>query len=847
MTTSQDCIDAINNAAGRKLGDDELDSLLSSLQARQRFIQAQGHVAGSRQAALQAAEEVANNVRMAAVIEKRNASINLTKRIEQVAWIQRNFGHNVAEGLEALLVGVNRAKQGAREGVSQVQAALKSQYLAGFVTDLERTTHMSLFASGAMDRDIARALWAIGRENETALHSQMPKPAVEIAKVVNKWQEAARLDANDAGAWVGKVTGYITKQAHNAEKIRGDGSAAAFEAWKQVALDKFDIPRMLMRHGAVNVDAMLRGEWNDLASGNFMRAAPDDALQGFVGPANLAKKLSQSREILFKDADAWHDYNAQYGSRNLREAVVKGLSHSAEATGLMRQLGTNPKAMFDTIRADLNDSLKTSGDVGQVSKLSDKEGRLANFMAAVDGTMNMPGNAMWARRAANVRAWEMLSKLGGMLLSQANDVAVYGSGARYQGRGFLTGMAESVAGLGRNLKDRDKRELAASLGVVLDNMAGELGRIGSFSEAGSMSKATMLFMKLNGGDWWVVRMRASAALGMAHHMALQSERGWSRIGAEYQRVLGLYNIDAAKWDVIRQSSAKHVDGKGYIVPEGVRNLSDEAMSAYVKTTGQAVNADTIDTARREIEGNLRTYYSDQTTTLALDPDAKVRATMLQGTRPGTVPGEFFRFLAQFKSFTGAYMQRVMGRELFGRGYEGDSIWGALRHGNGEFTGLAQLIATSTLMGYASMQLKALAAGKTAQDPLESPAQAAKVMLAAMVQGGGAGIYFDFLFGQASRMGSGTIESLAGPTISTGGRVFDLYHKALAGDHFAANAAGEALNNTPFLNLFYTRAALNYLVLYRMQETMNPGYLRRMESNVEKAGQRFIMRPSEVVH
>jgi len=170
-----------------------------------------------------------------------------------------------------------------------------------------------------------------------------------------------------------------------------------------------------------------------------------------------------------------------------------------------------------------------------------------------------------------------------------------------------------------------------------------------------------------------------------------------------------------------------------------------------------------------------------------------------------------------------------------------------RNGNGEALGLAQLIVTSTLMGYASMALKDLAKGRTPRDPTKSGADAAKIVLAAMVQGGGAGIYGDFLFGAASRFGSGTIESLAGPTLSTAGRVVDLYHRALQGDDFAARAFNEALNNTPFVNLFYTRAALNYLVFYRLQETMNPGYLRRMERETEKDNaQGFLLRPSAVV-
>ena len=53
-----------------------------------------------------------------------------------------------------------------------------------------------------------------------------------------------------------------------------------------------------------------------------------------------------------------------------------------------------------------------------------------------------------------------------------------------------------------------------------------------------------------------------------------------------------------------------------------------------------------------------------------------------------------------------------------------------------------------------------------------------------------------------------------------------------------------INNTPYANLFYTRAAADYLFLYSVQEALNPGALRRMERRIEKEnGQTFLLSPS----
>ena len=120
--------------------------------------------------------------------------------------------------------------------------------------------------------------------------------------------------------------------------------------------------------------------------------------------------------------------------------------------------------------------------------------------------------------------------------------------------------------------------------------------------------------------------------------------------------------------------------------------------------------------------------------------------------------------------------------------------------------------------------------------------------AAFLQGGGAGIYGDFIFGEMrNRFGGGVLNTVAGPVFGTAEDIMDIYGRVKAGDDAAAKAFRVAVNNTPFLNMFYTRMALDYLLLYNIQEQLNPGYLRRMERRIEKEnGQTFLIKPSEVV-
>jgi hypothetical protein len=68
---------------------------------------------------------------------------------------------------------------------------------------------------------------------------------------------------------------------------------------------------------------------------------------------------------------------------------------------------------------------------------------------------------------------------------------------------------------------------------------------------------------------------------------------------------------------------------------------------------------------------------------------------------------------------------------------------------------------------------------------------------------------------------------------------------IRGEADAGDALRLAQNNTPYLNLFYTRIALDYLILYDVQEAIAPGTLRRMERRAKRdQRQTFLISPSQ---
>jgi hypothetical protein len=265
-------------------------------------------------------------------------------------------------------------------------------------------------------------------------------------------------------------------------------------------------------------------------------------------------------------------------------------------------------------------------------------------------------------------------------------------------------------------------------------------------------------------------------------------------------------------------------------PKNLDDLPDEPFAAYLKARDIKPTDTRIRQLRSEIGRQFRAYFSDQNGYMVLMPDAATRGLMKQGTQKGTGLGEAVRFIGQFKSFPIAYTQRIAGRE-----FKQGGMWG-----------VAQMIALTSLFGYAAATLKDLAKGKVPRDPKDW-----RTWVAAFQQGGGAGLYGDILFSQVlDRRFGDAASQLLGPTFSD---VFGTQGLAgIAGRLAQGQDAGAASvrfvqGNTPFLNLFYLRIALDYGAFYHLQEWMNPGSLARMEREMQqRTGQEFIAPPSETV-
>ena len=335
------------------------------------------------------------------------------------------------------------------------------------------------------------------------------------------------------------------------------------------------------------------------------------------------------------------------------------------------------------------------------------------------------------------------------------------------------------------------------------------------------TKAQRTFFKLNLLSWWTNSLKEESMLGLANYFARQKNLEFKNLNKQLQELFTVYDINPTKWDVIRKTAMEKADdGKEFINIALLDQVSDADLK---KITGlEKMTERQMRIEKEKFKAAVSGILLDRSIYAVIEPDARVKGFMTRGTLAGTGAGEAIRFFGQFKAFPISIVQKVLGRELdYFKGRKQGDLGRGIR-------GMSALMVTSAMLGYMSMTLKDLLKGRSPRD-ITKP----KTIMAALLQGGGLGIYGDVLFKEQRDAGS-VAAGLIGPFPTT---VIDLglaLKYAVTGEGGKAGRAAYRTisSNIPFLNLFYIKAAFDYMIGFQIMETMNPGVLKRVEKRMK---------------
>lgn len=643
--------------------------------------------------------------------------------------------------------------------------------------------------------------------------------AKELAKAWTGASDYLRERFNSAGGAIAKLENWGLPQNHDGVQIR----EAGYQAWHDFTLPRLD--RLKMQDSDTGlpftdegIDRSLAHVYDTITTDGWIRREPG----GFAG-SKLANARADHRFLQFADAQAWSEYHDRFGGgASPFDTMIGHIDGMARDIALMERLGTNPAAtvrwLQDGIRKDAAMTGRTDGfghsaegDAHKIEKLYD----------LLSGKSAIPVNAAWARTMGAMRSWQVAAKLGGAIFSAFSDTGFQGVTRGFNGLPITGAITDHL----KMMATEGDRQGAVRLGLIAEEASKQAGAIhrytGESVGPGVMSRVADGVLRVTGLQAWTQTGKWAYGMGELARATGLADRDYAALPSAYRDHLARYGIDAQGWDGIRSAERLKVSGADFINPTKIEDqaLSDRMLRMILTETAYAV------------------------------PEVTARARAMTSIgRPGTLAGEAGRGALQFKSF-GISMILTHGRRAMSL-----TPYGAAAYGAG-------LIISTTLAGAVSLQCKEIAKGRGLL-----PMDSGTFWLQAVAQGSGFGIFGDLAQSQivqqlSAKAGvqrfSSLPELLAGPVIGAAGDAIRLGIVAPGQDakdwldgkpyqgHFGKELVRELKGYAPGVNIFYARAAIERLLMDRLQSEIDPNYQRSwaaMEHHAKQQGQNFYWRP-----
>jgi hypothetical protein len=507
IKTISKCFKEIKRLTGDLLSDDQVNQILDEAKIKlneNAFQQQQGKTDKIL------AQEIINNFEYEQALKKRNLAENNIKALDTyqkiIDAVDMSEGRmNAVEGVEAILVGIQKFSKITRDSIGAKQDTIEVVEVNRLITEINKLGDNAWrdFSEGQMDIEIMQEMVGI---------TTGVKQAKDIAMILKKYQNSWRNRLNDLGANIGLLDDWITRTTHNTEKMANASKISKIigdnrTAWVEFIKGRLDIPRTFANvSDPAQIDNILGDIYNSIMSGDHLKHGGTNSV---YGTRNVTNRLNASRVLHFKDVQARQEYNVAFGEPSLKESVMGVLSNSARNIAIMQELGTNPKDTLNKILALLRKKYKD-----QDSKIT-RQLNLKTFenqFKEIDGSINGIGNQTLATIGMGVRTLQNTSKLGLATITSFGDLAQYMGTTSFQGRGLFSGLFEALSGLFKT-NDRAAMEVLQTTSNSIHSFMGN--KYGAANDTwGTMGKIQNTFFKWNSLNGWISSLKSSMAVGL---------------------------------------------------------------------------------------------------------------------------------------------------------------------------------------------------------------------------------------------------------------------------------------------------------------------------------------------
>ena len=863
------CIKAVSDAIGRGITQAEAKGIEDRIVKNMRFAAAKDPNAFR---ALSADERLKAAATMAATELVQEADL---KKRRVILTIQ---AHDRLEGF------ITEAKSAGMAGLEALKRTLV------FVSDGKSNTLSAESAGNAIKADAVRQLvdtfeavdprfWGLfeSQDGVTALTKAIFGEKTGIAQAdagAKAWLDVAaqlRQRFNDAGGKIGLLENWSLPQHHSQMKVNKAGA----DAWIADVIGKLDRKKYFNDDGTQMNDQqlqdVLRNAWLTISTGGINQLTP-----GAEGQSMLANRRAFHRELHFKDAQGYLDYQAQYGDKSLWGVITGHVEGLSKEIAMLETFGPNPDKTFQLL---LEKQLQASAlsDPSSVNKAQQQARRLSDLFDFTTGKTQPVVNEHLAQTFDTLRNWLVSSRLGSAVITAMTDEATLHLTAHVNNLPEMQLVQNELSAL--NIANKTEENLAHRAGIGVDTMLNHLNRWGQDSLGPTFSsKMANTVMRASGMEALDGARRRAFGVTMMSAMGevVSKYNRLADLDAVDNRILlskGITDTDFAIWKLAELETWGA--GNGVLTPESIMRIDEakisqataqakaaleaEKASKIADITGMAALTPEAKTQaveswtkiydeqiaglntklRREAVTRLLGVVLEETDMAVIRPGASDKFLTGAGMERGTWKGELTRSFFQFKAFPLAMISRH-----WMRGSSMETTGGKAAY-------IGSLIVGTTILGAVAQSVNDLLSGKDVRNynPVEGE-HGVKNWIAAFLKGGSLGIYGDFLFSGATQTSqTGPIASLMGPVAGLVEEAFKLTQgnivQAMQGKDtkFGAELVRFIKGNTPGANLWYAKAALDHIIFHQLQEYFSPGYLSQMQRRAQKEfGQSYWWQP-----
>lgn len=703
-------------------------------------------------------------------------------------------------------------------------------------------------ATPEFDLEVKKAKWNLVEGSD--IYKGISDEAKEVAQI--HWDLTKKMlnDQREQGIALGNYKNYVHPQVPSSEKFLAAGKnaeeiAIKFYEFLRDPKVRFDREAAFGPKNVGNtveelkivrdyVSRVLKEEMGDGAPvpskdiGDVIYAVPEGA--------DLQKTLEAGRRFRFLDPESQHAFDTQWGKGNLFENTLSMISGKAKTLSLVKMFGSRPKEGFLKIVDQAYTYLEKTNPA-EAAKLKVGGNYTKQVRNLIDNALGLDSVAVNKRLAKATEAVSNLvdsAKLGAVGFSSIPTLGLGASIIRDRtGRGLLGSTFSLMQGYLSKLTPGARDAALRRMGQVSQAFSNHIVRQMSegFVENGlrRMNKLQSTVSGLN-----MINNAAKStvsefiAMDVAEGLSGSFEKMHPRIKATLMRAgFQLEDINLLK------GAIEDVEGTPMLTKTGIAELKGKpGVAERARAKGMTQEAYITDLQASYV--SMLKVGADLASSTGGPLEAISWMFGHGGTEAGTPIGSFARLRSKYSSFLGAVWRHVSQS-----GFSAPDLKlleaGELRSQGFQYWAPFATIVLLAQLGFVSNAVKDMLNGKNPKRPDDPEA-----WTQALIQGGGGGIYAQYLLTEFDKYGKGkgTATAALGPVFGEVAPLYDTLKSAvLNGKELKPSEARQVTRfvrgNLPLQNLIGWKHFVDYMHYDIIDEYLDPGSSYRRESRLRE--------------